>query len=363
MKRVGILTVHRSLNYGAVLQAYALIRVLNNNGYSAQIVDYISEAVLQREHKSGITIKELLKRIVWMNKYGACKNKENKFREFARKYYTLSSKSYDRSNIQEAEPKYDYFVTGSDQIWNFDITNSDTVFMLDFVSDSHKKKSYAASFGYEKIPDAYCEKTKEMLSQYSSLLVRENSGVQILQEMGLEGKMVLDPTLLLNSDQWLEIARPNYDSEKYILVYTVAAPTHLYEAAKNMAKKMGVKVKVVKLEPARHQKGMEQIYDAGPIDFVSLIKNAECVFTTSFHGLAFSLNLGKEVYFEADEAKNKNTTRLIHLAELLEVMNRRIESDNVADLSENPINWAVVYEHLKLERENSTRLLLESLSN
>ncbi|MDD3416422.1 MAG: polysaccharide pyruvyl transferase family protein [Lachnospiraceae bacterium] len=360
MKRVGILTVHKSLNYGAVLQAYALNNVLIKNGYDAQIVNYISEAVEEREHKSSFTVKGILKYIIRANKYCACKHKERKFRDFMKNYYVLSEKTYRKSDIQDSGSVYDYFVTGSDQIWNFDITNYDTVFMLDFVTQREKKKSYAASFGYEAIPEAYKERTKEMLSEYSSLLVREYSGVQILHQLGLSGKVVLDPTLLMDSEQWFDMVRP-YHGEKYVLVYTVAAPTHLYDAAREMGKKLGVKVKIIKLEPTKNQPGMEQIYDADPRNFVTLIKNAECVFTTSFHGLAFSLNLGTEVFFEADSSKNKNTTRLTHLAEMLGVMNRRIESSIVTDFSDNPIDWTKVQEKLQSERKKSTKYLLESL--
>lgn len=360
MKRVGILTVHRSLNYGAVLQAYALNTILSRNGYDAQIIDYVSDAVKEREHKTNITLKDALKYIVRINKFLACKKKEKKFKEFTDKYYILSDKTYDRYNIRYTDLIYDYFITGSDQIWNFDITNSDTVFMLDFITDNKKKKSYAASFGYKEIPENYKEKTKEMLAQYSSLLVRENSGVQILHQLGLVGHMVLDPTLLLDGEQWSEIAYP-YHGEKYILIYTVAAPTYLYEAARKMGEKLGIGIKIIKLEPAKNQSGMDQIYDADPRDFISWIKNAECVFTTSFHGLAFSLNLGKEVYFEADALKNKNIARLTDLAELLGVMNRRIESDMVKDFSENPIDWITVNKRLKLERKKSLEYLWSSL--
>ena len=360
MKRIGVLTVHRSLNYGAVLQAYALIRVLSEHSFDATIIDYVSEAVEERERKIIITLKDIVKYIVRANKYLACKKKEKRFKEFADNYYIITNQTFDRKNISQVELKFDYFVTGSDQIWNFDITNSDTVFMLDFVADNNKKKSYAASFGYGEIPEKYKAKTKEMLSQYSSLLVRENSGVQILQEMGLKGCAVLDPTLLLSGDQWSDIALP-YEGEKYILIYTVSAPTYLYEVANKMATKLGLKIKVIKLEPAKGQFGMEQIYDAGPLEFLSLVKNAECIFTTSFHGLAFSLNLRKEVYFEADTSKNNNTTRLTHLASLLGVMNRRITTAQIDDFIDNPIDWTSVHDKLKKEREKSMAMLLNSL--
>ena len=362
MKRIGILTVHRSLNYGAVLQAYALNRVLINNGFDSQIIDYISEAVENREHKKSFTPKEVLKRIVRFNKYLACKKKEEKFQDFIDKNYVMSDETYTKSNIKKIESEYDYFVTGSDQIWNYDITDSDTVFMLDFVEECAKKKSYAASFGYSKLPDCYREKTLKMLADYSSLLVREDSGVEILNGIGLTGKSVMDPTLLLNREQWLKLSSSCKD-EKYILIYTVAAPTFLYTAAVKMAKQINAKIKIIKLEPGKSQRGFEQVYDADPRDFISLINNAECVFTTSFHGLVFSLNLGKEVYFEADELKNKNTTRLTHIAEILKVMNRRISSESVASFEENPINWQFVNEKLKQEREKSMALLLNSLKD
>lgn len=360
MKRVGILTVHRSLNYGAALQAYALIRVLFEHGYDTSIIDYVSEAVEERERKTNVNLKNVVKYIVRVNKYLACKKKEKKFKEFVDNYYILTRQTFNKSNICQAALMFDYFVTGSDQIWNFDITNCDTVFMLDFIADKNKKKSYAASFGYGKIPKKYKAKTKEMLSQYSSLLVRENSGVQILQELGLDGCAVIDPTLLLNGKQWSELALP-YEGEKYILVYTVSAPTYLYEVAYKMAQKLDMKIKVIKLEPAKGQFGMEQIYDAGPRDFLSLIKNAECIFTTSFHGLAFALNFGKEVYFEADTSKNNNTTRLTNLANLLGVMNRRITTEEMVDFSDKPIDWRSVHDKLEKEREKSIALLLNSL--
>lgn len=364
MKKVGILTVHSSINFGAVLQAYSLMTILKKKGFDAEFIDYQCQAVIERENNKKLGTKDYLKKILWLSKYKKYDIKIKRYKEFMDMYYKVSNDKYKKSNIREAEQNYDYIITGSDQIWNFDITGCDTSFMLDFVENSNKKKSYAASFGYGTIPDKYFKLAEECLKTYSTLLVREESGEkEIREKMGLIANTVLDPTLLLQKNEWEKFLDNRKPKEEYILIYTVASPKYLFDFARNLSKETGYKIKVLKMEPEKERKGMESIYDAGPIEFLNYINNAKYILTTSFHGLIFSLIFNKDFYFEANTESNRNTSRLTDLAIKTDVLDRRIVGDMLTEKNQKEIDWKKINRMLDEERKKSIQMLVDSLED
>lgn len=362
MKKIGILTIHNAINYGAVLQAYALEFTLEKIGYEVEIINYIGTYNNDTNYKKR-NLKKRLKKIFWHNKYRLHDYKCKKFDNFMQNYYQLSSKKYNKTSIKKIESQYDYFVTGSDQIWNLEITQQDTTFMLDFVSDSSKKISYAASFGYEKIPEKYVEITGKYLGLYASLLVREKSGVALLKNAyNLLAKFVLDPTLLLDEYGWKQLISDRLIKDKYIVIYTVACQKNLIEVAKKYAKENDCQIYFIRLEPQKEKDlSIHPIYDAGPKEFLSYIKYADCVFTTSFHGFAFAVNFNVNVYYEADKELNNNTGRLIDLAYELGLSYRCISQDYFTDDNKKIIDWNVVNQKLNRLRLASVNELNKAL--
>ena len=185
MKKIGIITFHRALNYGAKLQAYALQETLKAE-YDVSIIDYrcpfIENIYYNPFFKKKKSIKFLIKNILCYKKLKqlniAKKQLYDEFLKFDLQYLNISSKKYLPENIAEANNEYDYFIAGSDQIWNLRLTGRDWNYFLEF-ADNSKKYSYAASFG-GGIQDEDIIDIANRLKTFQSLLVRERSGVNII---------------------------------------------------------------------------------------------------------------------------------------------------------------------------------------
>lgn len=359
MIKIGILTLHTAINYGAVLQAYALQKVLQKHGYDSEVIDYRCEKI---NEKGKLTARECGKYLFRFRKYWNHYKKIKRFHEFVKYHMAVSGRKYDKATIAECAGRYDSIITGSDQIWNFDITGSDTAFMLDFISDCKKKKSYAASFGVCEFSEAQKQCSKRLLNGYSSLLVREDSAKNFLETIGLKSEVVLDPTLLLTKKNWESLVTGRLIQEDYILVYMVASQRYLIKLAKRLAKKMRCKLVFLRMEPQRDERGTGQvIYHAGPLEFLNYIKYADLIMTTSFHGMAFSILLNRDVYYEADKERNKNVGRLTDLAERVGIEDREIVSEELTEGNCRPIDWKRINEKLEEERTSSIKRLIASL--
>ena len=180
--KIGILTYHRTTNFGAILQTYALQRYLQLVGHEAEVIDYSSETLKKRYTKDHLykylNPRELRRLILYNSCYRD--NMEN-FNEFLNKYVRLSNRDYTSKDIKEAESNYDLFIVGSDQIWNEKISGKDLTFFLDFVNDDGKKAAYAASFGIDRVTVEFSEWCKSFLVKFPNVSVREKSGVKVYQ--------------------------------------------------------------------------------------------------------------------------------------------------------------------------------------
>ena len=202
------LTFHQSDNYGAVLQAYALQTKIRKLGYSTQILNYFSEGVNFWNKK--ITFKtdgynlRTFKSIIWQF---LRRHKHANFDHF-RSYLELTEPYFD-TTISNAGNIAGVYIVGSDQVWNCDCTFEDYHYFLDFVEDDFKKNSYAASFGYSSIPKKYVESCKKHLCRFNKITVREENGIDIVKRTcDLQATMVVDPVMLLSSEEWKNVMTP-----------------------------------------------------------------------------------------------------------------------------------------------------------
>ena len=206
--KIGIITFHRAVNYGAVLQAYALQHALEGLGAQAEILDYRNryiESCYDPYSLKGNKLKALAKIAL----LGGVRRKKNEaFRSFNKKYLRLSEAVYkDSEQLAGAEKFYDAFITGSDQVWNTSCADFDPAYFLTFVKDKKKKNSYAASFGLSEIPKEYEAEYKKRLAGYRQISVREAQGRALVKELtGRDVPVVLDPTLLLTEKDWAAAA-------------------------------------------------------------------------------------------------------------------------------------------------------------
>ena len=322
MKKLGIITIHKINNYGSVFQAYALQNACEDLGFKTEIIDYNFPNAFHLFNKYIETTDSQPNEPKWIKLLYALelKKQHNGIRHFVSKYEHLSDKQYNSPSELESDiPLYDIYVTGSDQLWNPRHCNGDPTFMLHFAPENALKISYAASIGSNSIPYELQTQYKTLLSRYTHIAVRENSGVKLIKEVvDKEVTVVLDPTLLLNCDQWNQIAAPKRQFKKkyilcYFLNYTFNAFPYVDQLAEYMQKQTGYEIVRVARPP--HKLGLPHTHyrvGASPEEFLALVRDAEMVLTTSFHGTAFAVNYGKPV-FTVVQDRNASDSRQVSL--------------------------------------------------
>lgn len=354
--KIGILTFINTLNYGAVLQAYALQEKIKNFGYEAEIIQYTNETILNKEKgnsfKAMLNPRKIFKKLMMGS---GIKRKEKAFNEYE-KEHIISGYKFDGNNIIEINKYYDKFITGSDQVWNMDIIHNDWHFYLDFVDNPNKKISYAPSFGNIKFPVECKKKAGALLNDFSKLSVREASGKKLIKELtGKEATVVVDPTLLLTKQEWESKIRFVPKMEHYILVYFPHNKKLVFDFVEKLKSKTGLPVVYLSISP-RKQSGTHTIYDASPDEFLGWIKNADYVVTGSFHGTAFSINLEKQFFYEP-LSKNGIEGRIDNIIRLTGIQNRCISDTKLDDI----IDYELVREKLNKIRNDSAMWLKNSL--
>ena len=319
MKRVGILTMHKPINYGSALQAWATLKILEEMGYEAELIDYIYP---NKEHKRTISVLSKLKRTIKQTILGSpWKTKTIKFKQFWELNYRLSKLYPDRDSIIKDTPDYDIYVVGSDQVWNPNMIKGDSTFLLDFVPKEKKKISFSSSFAVDSIPEQYQSLYKRNLSEFSSLSVRESNGIKIIKDIiHRNGIQTLDPTLLLDTNDYESlVSQSNLKiREPYILVYMLKYAFDPYPYATKVITEAynQTGLKIVCIDFSHSQKiripDFKHLNDAiSPQDFINLFKNSEMVITNSFHGSAFAINYNKSLY--AITSPDKSDDRVSNL--------------------------------------------------
>lgn len=336
--KVGILTFHDAHNYGAVLQAFALKKYIQKLGYEVKIINYHHETI-----PDGFPREANEKRWEKFNRFikGLIDNEE--------KVYT-TEEELEKLDI-------DFWICGSDQIWNTDITRGfNRGFFLDFETRG-KKISYAVSMGIPELPKEYEDKFKESLEKIDKISVREESLKNYAEKfVDKEIARTLDPTLLLEEDDYNDLILDNKHGE-YILIYALGPDDRLTQIANKVADEKGAKI--IELNDKRKENYFcEQISEAGPEEFLTLIKNAKAIITNSFHGTIFSIIFKKEFY--TITRLNRNS-RMENILKIVDMEDRLI--DKIEDLDKiKEQNFEKAYVRLKNEKEKSKDFLKKSLN-
>lgn len=351
MKKVGILTFQQAVNYGAVLQMYALQKIVSELGYDVEIINYDSPKIA--EGYNPFHYQNIWKPKAFLSDVLNCFSRierNQKFNAFIQENMKLSS-LISKDKLVEIADYYDYYIVGSDQVWNPDITGDDSTYFFDFVIRNEKKLSYAASFGVSQWPKDNSISLGQVLKGFHHISVREKTGKEIIQSVLPDKKDItvdVDPVFLLKREEWQRFVMPSKHSP-YVFVYTVGNPQNVYQYASNLASEK--KVNIINLRYAKSfKKHNEQIgqviYGASPEEFVSLIGNAAYVVTNSFHATAFSLIFKKEVFVEMPAGLSSRIKDLFSLVGL---------SHRTIDQKLEPVNWQSVNENLAKAREQSIK--------
>ena len=369
-KKVGIITLHRVTNYGSVLQAYALQEKIKEIGYDVQIIDYrpsrakMSNMLKGLKDKNNLLKKSIIIRTIvraimlpsYILRFRTFKKFLNKYLNLTGEYYVEEEDFTNSNNLS-----FDIYCTGSDQVWNSEWNGKiDKPLFLSFVSDNNKKIAYAASFGKKKLDSWEMEETKKLLDRYDYISVRELDGLNILKELGIKNaKCVLDPTLLLNGDEWRKLSSNKFKKEEYILVYNLNRNKRIHDYAVRLSKKTGCKIKYITYQIHDFYKKGHMYCNTSVENYLSLIDNAKYIVTDSFHGVAFSINFNKNFIVIYPD---KFSSRLESILNLTKLTNRVVKKEN-NELLLDSINYDNVNKSLLEYRNKSIHYLVKSLGD
>lgn len=330
--RIGILTYHTGYNYGASLQAYALQTTVNKLAGSCEIINFeTSRFVASREmfSRRPQRVKELVKIITRLPYWTSLHKRQAMFDKFTAECLNTSALYKTEKELIEHAEDYECIICGSDQIWNLsesDPCAANPVYFLNFPK-KQKRISYAASFGKWVSEAAQHENIfLPWIKEFDAVSVREISGYEYLKSRGIYCDLVVDPTLLLDADDYNKICADRIIDEKYILLFGWNTNSDLVEAAKMISSKMGLPVYNIVPPPRAIFSGTKRKLDVGPCEFLSMVKHSEFVVTNSFHGTVFSTIYNKPY---VSLVSGKADTRMHSILKQLGLENRLITKEKI----------------------------------
>ncbi|MFI3297002.1 MAG: polysaccharide pyruvyl transferase family protein [bacterium] len=368
--KIKTITCHDVYNYGASLQAYALQYYLKSLGHRVEIIDYLPRYISGKNYtfwfvseqspyynicKKNVIIKFLycMRRLIM---YSQTFGRKKAFDQFKLEFLSCTNRYTTYQDLCTNPPEADFYIAGSDQIWNTSLGNGkDPSFYLQFGNDNIKRISYAASFGIAEIPEEMKPQIYNWLNRVNSISVREQSGLDILSNLNIDSAVeVVDPVFLLDKQEWGNLANTSTVRIEYpyILVYDMfMKETSLKTSAIKLSKKLGLPLVAIN-DAFKVKYADRSICDAGPAEFVSLIKNATVIISSSFHATAFSIIFEKEFY---TFYKGDNISRMINILDKIGCVNRLNSPDVVGDM-EKPDCKAT--SHLLSESINKSKKFL-----
>ena len=358
-RRIGILThYYNSVNYGGILQSYALCKYLNDNGAKAKQVCYdasVKPASAQTKLKltahRGLALCRMAAHPGAQDQINRRKKAFTAFRDSI----PHTEKVYTYHDLQEANGLFDAFVTGSDQVWHPGVINAG--YLLSF--STKPRYSYAASVACDAIPADRMPLYQEALASYAAVSVRERRAQVLLP---VEAELVLDPVFLLSDTEWEETASARQIDGDYVFCYFLGDSPEARTAAADFAKQQ--KLKLVNIpylkdsyRPCDDGFGDCTPCDVSPGDFLSLILHANYVFTDSFHAICFSFLFQKQFFVFNRKTKANSGTRIRDILMTLDLENRYFEEPSDV-LSEQPdIDYAAPRPALDALKQSSVRFV------
>lgn len=369
--KAGILTFYNAINYGGVLQAYALQEYLKKGDIEAKIINYESPSIkranqINRQVKihKGVKLR-LLKTVFAKLDYATTKKrwkaKYLKFEKFRNAHLDLVSKgAVSKESITKLD--LDAIFVGSDQVWNPLITRGlDDVYFCDFPTNA-KKISYAASTGSLNTIKSDTTEFLKLVENFDAISTRElDLGEYIKQYTEKETIQVVDPTLLLNKDDYSKIAiKPNIN-HPYLLIYKLQVNENIYKLAEKIAKEKGLIIYEIGFKPWKSKKGINYLEIIGPEEFLGLFEAADYIITNSFHGTVFSIINQKSFLTVPHRSVGQ---RMIDLLESLDLADRLIySSEHLTPKLINKIDYQCVNNKLETRKDVSKRFIQEALKS
>lgn len=369
MKKIkaSLITIHTGPNFGTILQVIASVATLQKHNIDTTVVNYIpprdsykrivDDAI--RRFKSGSAFGKIRAILGIPKRFNVLYGYNKTYIGVLKKYCKLSGAIYESDDFSKKCPQADYYITGSDQVWNT-VHNEgiDTHYFFDKIEG--KKIAFSSSIGMDSLNANEREVYAKQLSTYSSISVRETKAVELLSGIGIVSTQLLDPTFMLNREEWYNTLRfQRLQDEPYIVVYApynTVDKTAIYNKAREIAKNKKCKIVTFSWNKFDDPDADITFKEASPLDFISLMYYAEYVITNSFHGTAFSINLNKQFLVFMP---SQFTSRIESILNLCKLENRI--ADRVSDFNEL-IDYSKVNQILDYERKRAHEFLNKALA-
>ena len=343
--KVGILTYHDGPNHGAYLQAFSLMKIIEEDGHEVEIINYKNQKHwFQERIRPVFRFRRPIRFKDYFDKYLAFKKAHQKF--------NLTKKL--RTSDEVNKLKYDVVYIGSDVVWNYKIFGFDDVFFGNL--NSIIINSYAASFGWVNSEESLKEGLENWFRKFEDISVRDFNSQEIIRKLiGIKPAKVLDPTLIYDLTKWEKSYSFDHESNPYILMYSYVSNDNVRDRIIDFAHKKGLKIIGVGY---RHLWYDESYMDVDPFEWLELYRNASYIGTSTFHGTIFSLKYNKNFFYFTN---NKAKTRVSSLFKVCGI------NDDI-DKSEGDVvylepNYEEVNHNLEGEIRKSREWLFDSLSN
>lgn len=343
--KIGILTFHKTDNYGAMLQAYALGSFLMNLGNQVFFLDYAPSFLIKKKYVRRTVVQKVffaIKQLLMIKMY---LSKKKKFKDFVKHNFTLVS-------LNESK-KMDVVFVGSDQVWSMNLTNYDECYLGKKIESV--KVAYAASCGNIGMIDERTEKLyAKYLPKFDNISVREYETSRFLSSLLKKPvPVVLDPTLLVHNELFAK-KQVKKINEKYICVYD-ASHDGVLSAVERFAKKMSFKIVALSCDIAYNNRN-RLVQNASIEEFLGYIAGAEFVFSTSYHGCALAISFRRDLYcFDTGRAssRSKDLLKQLHLD------NRYVTIDD--EIIPSRIDYEMVDAELESLRKSSFEYIKKCL--
>ena len=378
MKKVGLITYYGD-NYGGVLQAYALQQMVKANHFDCEIIsnDFLNKKSGREKRKDKLAnlvaaIKNpsdyLGKRRIYHQNAPQIASKAKKFEMFRRENLCINKTGYaSYDEYLENTPQYDVYLCGSDQIWNPNLYCDNGFYFAEFAPEHALKISYASSIGLSKVNKKQAAFMAPLLNRLDIISTREQKGAEIINTISEKtATVVLDPTLLLDADEWSEIASARMIEEPYVFCYLFGEREYVATVKEQVKEMTGMKVVCIPFVPRELSSDDEKLFDVGPAEFISLIKNASLVLTDSFHATAFSINLKTPFIslcrFDKCDRRSMND-RLVTILDMVGLSDRLVDAgDTISSDFLYAVDFEKAHEHLERKRQIARQFLVDTLN-
>ncbi|MFA5329757.1 MAG: polysaccharide pyruvyl transferase family protein [Prolixibacteraceae bacterium] len=366
--KIGIITYHYGLNCGAILQAYALQTQIERLGHDVEFIDYRPK--VKRTFHDYVAKSPLTMIKKWIDIYNIYKY--NRIDTFGKVNKRSKKKYLTINELRSSPPRFDVYITGSDQLWNFGASAKEIpyAFLLDFGSDKTKRISFAVSLGQGFIPDILIESFKARLLKFNAISVRETSGCDVVQSIlddTITVKHIQDPTILLNAIDYMKIAEPVEINDHLVVSYILS---ELNNDQISIIKSycFDQKLDWINLRNPGSCMHIKNVMNkiVNPYQWLSYVKKSKFMICGSFHAVIFSLIFHKPFIVMVPElitnqGGNQRINSILCSLGLLDRYVSKYSVLNINDLFNKPIEWDFVDQWFSEQKKNSIDFLKENL--